>query len=175
DELKRLDAGAHFTGPDGDRYGARIPTLDQVLERFPNARFNIEMKVDGLELSLCDALRVHHALARSLVASASRERLARFREACPSVATSAALSEVLVFWGLANLGIAGSAPAPALQIPHSAPVFWPPIRWAAQRRGMVVQVFTVNEPGAMDSALRAGAHGVMTDRPDLLLERAGRE
>ena len=133
------------------------------------------MKADGLEHSLCDALRVHRALERSLVASASSERLVRFRDICPSVATSAALSEVLVFWGLANLGIAGSAPAPALQIPHSAPVFWPPIRWAAKRRGMVVQVFTVNEPEEMDLALRAGAQGIMTDRPDLLLERAGRE
>src|SRR5690606_6262340 len=48
DELRRLDAGYRFKGPDGGhafRGGScRIPRLAEVLEAFPSFGFNIEVK-----------------------------------------------------------------------------------------------------------------------------------
>ncbi len=178
EELKRLNAGARFTGLEGERYGARIPTLEDVLVRLPLARLNIEMKVDGLGEALCETLRAHDATGRVLVASADDERMERFRERCPNVATSATFEEVLQFWSLATVGIAARAPAQALQVPTSAgplPVFAAPLRWAASTRGVRLQLFTIDEPGRMQELLAQGAHGIMTDRPDLLLRALGRE
>ena len=47
-ELKRLDAGFRFLGPQGERThrerGVQIPTLAEVFEAFPSAAFNIELK-----------------------------------------------------------------------------------------------------------------------------------
>lgn len=178
DALKRLDAGATFTGLEGERYGARIPTLEEVLRGFPLLRLNIEMKVDGLEATLCETLEVHDAGDRVLVASADDARMRRFRERCPRVATSATFDEALEFWGLASLGIAGHPPAPALQLPPSAgplPVFSGPLQWAAASRGMVVQLFTIDDAEHMRVLLADGVHGIMTDRPDLMLRVLDRE
>jgi glycerophosphoryl diester phosphodiesterase len=45
---------------------------------------------------------------------------------------------------------------------------------AARRRGLYVDFWTVNDPAEMQMLIDAGASGIITDRPDLLLTVLGR-
>ena len=40
---------------------------------------------------------------------------------------------------------------------------------AAHRAGKLVQVWTINDPGQMEQLIGMGVDGIITDRPDVLL------
>ena len=174
--LQALDAAYRFGEEAGyplRGQGVHIPTLEHVLGRFESTRINIELKADDLEAPLCDLLLESRAAERVIVASISSDRLDRFRERCPKVATSASAREATRFWLLAQIGLAGPAPAPALQLADrigSMPVITSALVWAAQKRGLAIHVFTINDRMQMHQFLDRGVHGIMTDRPELLKE-----
>src|SRR5579884_3002013 len=103
DELRRLDAGYRFT-PDGGRtfpfrgQGIVVPTLREVLERFPGVRINIDLKesTPPREERLWALLQELGAEERTLVASGDQHApIARFRRLCGGrVATSASEPEI---------------------------------------------------------------------------------
>ncbi|MEM6732078.1 MAG: glycerophosphodiester phosphodiesterase family protein, partial [Myxococcota bacterium] len=67
DELRELDAAYRFQDASGHYphrgTGVRVPRLAELFERFPDSRFNIEMKADSLAQSL---LRVPLSIGRAL-------------------------------------------------------------------------------------------------------------
>jgi glycerophosphoryl diester phosphodiesterase len=143
-----------------------VPTMAELLERFPKARFNIDLKSDSSVRPLAELIDKSHAWDRVLVGSFSWRRLREFRRLSRRrVATSAAPIEVAAFrllpsgW-LADL-ITGRA-LQALQIPV--------------RRGWL----TLVTPGLVRRAHAAGKHvqirrlldggvdGLISDRTDTL-------
>ena len=57
----------------------RCPTLAELFDAFPDARFNIDLKSDGAVTALADFIAARDAWDRVLVGSFSRRRTARFR------------------------------------------------------------------------------------------------
>lgn len=154
--------------------GERAPLrLDAVLARFPDARFNLELKDESLDGArvLAQLLAELGAEERVLVASAHREVLEEFREACRgAVPTSASTSEVLDYRLCYLLGQSCASPFAALQLP---PLDWlglthPSFIRHAHDRGLVVHFWTVDDEARMRSLIAAGADGIMTNDPELL-------
>ncbi|WP_251519374.1 MULTISPECIES: glycerophosphodiester phosphodiesterase [Staphylococcus] len=102
DELKKLDAGSKFnaTHPEyaNEKYaGAKIPTLDEILERYgPNANYYIETKspdvYPGMEQDLLNTLNRHNMLTNQslknghvMIQSFSQASLEKMKRLNPSV------------------------------------------------------------------------------------------
>ena len=153
---------------------AAVPRLDEVLDAWPEIRFNIDVKADAGPEPTVDAVRRAGAAARVLLASFSDARLARIRGlAGPEVATSLGLRSV------ARLRAASLAGA-RLRLPPSVAAVQVPVRHGplrvvdrrflagAHRLGLQVHVWTIDDPAEMSRLLDLGVDGIMTDRIDVL-------
>lgn len=185
-ELRKLDAGFKFTTDHGRTFpyrgkGLRIPTLDEVLERFFDARLTIELKRtrDGVERVVAERLRRHHAEERVIVASHEHELLERFRRTAPEVATSFSKDEVREFLArLRNMELDGyRPPATAFQVPEYKGlrrIVSKSMIEAAHALHVEVHVWTVNEPLHIARLLDWGVDGIMTDDPARALANVAR-
>lgn len=184
-EIRELDAGYRFEDAAGTfphrGTGLTVPTLEEVLSAFSTARLILEMKEFTPELaaSLCEILDEDRATERVLVASFDHDSMLTFREACPTVATSATMREGLLLYQLNRMRLASlyRSPALALQIPErlgETRVVEPRLLELADAFNVKVQVWTVNDEADMKRLLDMGVHGIMTDYPDRLLRLMGR-
>lgn len=178
-EIKRLDAGYHFTEGEAHPYrgkGLQILTLDEVFREFPDVAVNVEIKEDlpGFEEAVEEVIRENGAKQRTLVAAGQHSIIKRFREVS-KISTSASEREIWTFYFTSKLHLEGifHPPYDALQIPvvyGGAKVATPRFIEAAHSRGVRVDVWTVNEPGEMNRLLDLGVDVIMTNRPDTLRE-----
>jgi glycerophosphoryl diester phosphodiesterase len=184
-QVRELDAGYRFTTDGGRSFpyrgqGLRIPTLEEVLVAVPHARLNLEIKQADPPMAgqLCALIRAHRSPTRVLVASFRDAVVREFRRACPEVATSATAGEAQRFLALQLLPSPAYVPrAKALQLPERlgrAPIITRPLLRAAHQANLQVHAFTVNDTAVMRRLLDDGIDGIVTDRPDLLLEMLGR-
>lgn len=185
-ELKRLDAAYRFSPDGGGTFpmrasGVSVPTLEEVFDAFPKARFNIEPKqaTPSLAEPLCRLVRERKMTDRVVVGSFSGSIIEDFRGKCGEVATSASPSEVGKFLTMYKSGLSESfSPAMhALQIPENLgglPIVTKEFVAAARARNLKVHVWTVNDTEAMRRLVEAGVDGIMTDYPDRLLTLLGR-
>lgn len=181
-ELERLDAGYWFS-PDGRSRpwrgkGLRIPRLEQVFALSPSVRVNVEMKQKGVGLprALWDFVEAHALHDRILIASADLTLARELRGLSRGrVATSASAPEVLELWAAARVGASRLVPAAydALQVPpyyYRLEVITERFVRAAHARGLQVHAWTIDDPDEMRRLLALGVDGLMSDRPDLLLD-----
>ena len=153
--------------------GRPLPLLAELLDAFPDVCFNIDPKSDAAVQPLVDALRPGDTLDRVCVASFSDRRLRWVRAALgPRVCTAAGPRELRT----ATYQTARSQPillpgVNVLQIPRIL-TRSPRVRVrgervdllaAAQRVGIPVHVWTVNDEREMDDLLARGVDGVMSD------------
>lgn len=153
-----------------------IPTLADLFEAFPDARFNIDAKSDAAVPLLADTIAQHAAQQRVCVASFGVRRVRQLRRLLGAgVPTAASAVEVgmtrLVPWLSRML----SSPAAALQIPatrrvagRQIAVVTPNLIAAAHRVGKLVHIWTVDEAPEMNRLIELGADGIFTDRIDTL-------
>jgi glycerophosphoryl diester phosphodiesterase len=175
-ELGRVDAGYRFAA--GGRFpfrgqGIGVPTLGQVLRRYPDRRVIIEMKVDTAAFGNAVAAEVRRASAADRVCLAGfGARSARAaRAALPEAACSASHGEVrlAVYLGWARCRV----PRPAFggyQVPEVAGrirVVSPRFIKDAHRSGLRVQVWTVDEEADAERLLDWGVDALITNRPDM--------
>ncbi|MCS6993324.1 MAG: glycerophosphodiester phosphodiesterase [Anaerolineales bacterium] len=185
-ELQALDAGYHWS-PDGGQtfpfrgQGITIPTLEEVFRAFPDLRMVIEIKKTERSMAqpLCDLIRRYDRQKRVLVASFHDQRMDEFRAVCPEVATSSARQETTAFVLLSKVFLNGllSPAYQSLQVPESSsgiPVMTPQFVRAAHARNLKVEPWTIDDPAQMRAYLAWGVDGIITDRPDLLLEVLGK-
>lgn len=152
-----------------------VPTLAELFDSFPGARFNIDVKSEGAVEALADFIDEREAWDRVLIGSFSGARLNAFRRRTAGrVATSAHPFEVAAFvispsGRLARLITRGRPKA--LQIPHKRGPITVASRWLVRRAhaaGLQVHVWTIDDPIEMNTLLDRGVDGIMTDRTDIL-------
>ncbi len=153
--------------------GEAVPTLAEVVDAFPDARFNLDLKADSAVEPLAAFVVERGLHDRVLVGSFSWRRLRRFRALVgPRVPTSAAPVEVAAYVLLPGRVARRLAPrVAALQVPHRLrrlPVTTPLLVRRAHRVGVQVHVWTVDDPDEMRVLLDHGVDGLMTDRTDVL-------
>lgn len=162
--------------------GEPVPSLDQLLAAFPDARFMMDLKDPAALPGLIRALRRHQAIDRVCLAGAGDRVQAHAREAAgPELATA-------VSWqSMARLAVAARIGAPlaglaAEREPRAAQFVHVPLRLGrlsvyrsrlvsmAHDLGLRVMVWTVDSAPVMHRLLDDGTDGVITDRPDILRE-----
>lgn len=174
DELARLDAGYHFEGFRGLAGG--VPTLTQVLERYPSASLIIELKVNEPELAhrTIDEVRAAGAIERVAIGSFGTRVLRAARAYEPRLVTGASREETrLALYRSRIHWPARHPPNDAFQVPElsgSTRVVSPRFVKHAHSRGIAVQVWTVNDAGDMRRLLDWGVDGLISDRPDIAVE-----
>jgi glycerophosphoryl diester phosphodiesterase len=180
-ELKRLDAGYRFTRDEGGTFpcrgeGIRIPTLEEVYDEFTEVPINVEIKGErpGIEEAVWRVIEAAGAEDRTLVVSESTPTIRRFREVSGGrVATASSSAELILFWLLSRLRLGGlSKPSyQALQGPETyrgLRIVTPELVRGAHKRGLRVDVWTIDHEPDMRRLLGFGVDGIMTDRPDIL-------
>lgn len=158
--------------------GALLLPLEDALDAFPRARFNIDVKSVGAVDAVAAAVRRTKAQRRVLVTSFSARRLQLTSNLVPEAARGAASSSIaaaLVGMSLrsrrmlhrALLGVS------AVQIPERAAgidLLSPARLRAFHRHVPEVHVWTINDPAKMAELLDRGVDGLVTDRADLAVE-----
>ncbi|WP_194291357.1 glycerophosphodiester phosphodiesterase [Cumulibacter manganitolerans] len=156
---------------------ATIPLLHELLDEFPQLRFNIDAKVAEVVVPLVQVIESRGAEARDRVclASFSDVRLRRIRILTGGkVATSMGPREVarLRMASFVRTSLRGlRLPGQAAQVPATTGG-----RRLVDRRfvesahslGKKVHVWTIDDPVQMVELLDLGVDGIMTDRPDVL-------
>lgn len=187
-ELRALDAGYAFTADAGASFpwrgqGVTVPTLRELLARFPLARLNVEAKTPEPPLAeaLVRVVREVGAVERVCIGSEHDEQGERLRallpEACHFLPREAASCHIMA------ARVEGATGCPegwdVADLPHR--IEGTDIAVVDRRtveylhgRGMAVFVWTVDEEEDMRALLAAGVDGIMTDRPDLLARVLGR-
>lgn len=174
-ELARVDAGCRFE--DGGTFpfrhqGVGIPTLADVLRRYPDTRIIVEMKVNTREMGEAVARDVRRAGAAERVCAAGygARSAASARAALPEMASSASHAEVrvAVYRSWARWPVR-RARYGAYQVPeHNGPIRIVSPRFIrdAHAAGLKVQVWTVDDEADMRRLLAWGADGLISNRPD---------
>jgi glycerophosphoryl diester phosphodiesterase len=153
----------------------QIPTLASLLERFPQARFNIDIKSDAAVRPLADLIRRTSSHDRVCIGSFNDRRMKSFRAAMDRAVATAHGPAAVVAARFAPLGrlaarVAG-LPGAAFQVPHRrgrVRVVTEEFVARAHAIGRPVHVWTVDDPDEMAELLDLGVDGIFTDRTDLL-------
>jgi len=169
--VRTLDAGARFSEKFG---GERVPLLAEVLAGTPATLLvNVELKCDraddrGLTAAAVAVVREAGAQRRVLFSSFNPLCLWRARSLAPEV------PRALLFERDSSFAMRHALAAPALGAlalhPESVLATPAAIRsW--RRRGYLVAAWTVDDPDRAQALRDAGATGIITNVPDLMLAR----
>ncbi|MET9668579.1 glycerophosphodiester phosphodiesterase [Streptomyces sp. NPDC006475] len=150
-----------------------LPLFEELLEEFPEARWNIDIKAEPALVPLVDLVRRAGAWDRVCIGSFSEGRVARaMRLAGPRLATSYGVRGV-VGLRLRSFGIPAAVRMGAVcaQVPESqGGVHVVDRRFvrSAHDRGLQVHVWTINDADRMAALLDLGVDGIMTDHLETL-------
>lgn len=175
DDVRSCDAGWGFVAPDGSRpfanRGIRVPTLDELLDAFPDVPINVDLKQRAPSMvdEVLALLRRRGDEGRVLLASFHPGTLRAVRASGYPGRTCLSFDEVLRVRGtpLALLRVAPPG-GNAAQIPVAfkglrldAPVF------LARCHALSIRVdyWTVDDPAEATRLVALGADGIMTDDP----------
>jgi len=152
---------------------AAVPRLDDVLDAWPQVRFNVDVKADSAIGPVVALLRRRQVADRVLLASFSDRRLAVLRRELPGLASSMGTREVARLWFASRTG-RRVRPHPAVVAAQVPPrhggvrVVDRRFLAAAHRAGLQVHVWTIDDPDRMNDLLDRGVDGIMTDRIEIL-------
>jgi glycerophosphoryl diester phosphodiesterase len=158
--------------------GQYFVSLAEVLNAFPAARFNIDIKSDAAVEPTVDAIIAAGAMNRVLIASFSDRRRKLAVTRLPGVATSASRRASGQAVAAARLGLVPPVRAAlrgvdAVQLPErfrGVRIITPRLVSTMHAAGVEVHVWTINDVATMERLLAMGVDGLVTDRADLALE-----
>lgn len=150
-----------------------VPLFEELLETFPETRWNIDVKAEAALLPVLDLIARTGAWDRICVGSFSEARVVRAqRLAGPRLATSYGTRGVLNLrlrsWGMPAALRRSAVAAQVPEVQSGVRVVDHRFVRAAHARGLQVHVWTVNEAEHMHRLLDLGVDGIMTDHIDTL-------
>ncbi len=151
-----------------------IPLLEDLLAAWPAIRVNIDPKHDTAVAPLIALIRRLGAQDRICIGSFSDKRIRQFQDAfdgrlCTSLGPSGVLKLKAAALGLPlRVSPAGCVQEPARA--RGMTIVDRRFVEAAERNGLQVHVWTIDERAEMNRLLDLGVHGLMTDRPRVLKE-----
>ena len=152
DELKSLDAGC----------GERIPTLEEVFENFAGrCGLVIELKEKGTEEKTVSLIKKHGLTKEVAVVSFRGDCIRAVRALDPAIATG-----LITVFGLGCVKKALSLGCRVVATNHR--FMTRRLASKAQKNGLFVCCWTVNDPKRGEKLADMGIDGVITDKPDLL-------
>lgn len=155
-----------------------IPTLAELLETFPEARFNIDIKAPGAVEPLVEQINAFRAQQRVCVGSFGIDRIMAFRRLMGSQVPTA-VSNAGVLWTakVPFLPTLVNDPGVAFQMPVSHDVAGHTVRLLthtmvarAHEAGKQVHVWTIDDAAEMNALIDLGVDGLVTNRIDTLRE-----
>ncbi len=149
---------------------APIPTLEELLGAWPDARVNIDCKTDASVPALVAALRRTNTLDRVCVGAFSDVRVRRLRSTLgPGLCTALGPGGVTQLrYGKMVKTSARTAQVPVRQGPLV--VITEKFVDRAHKLGLQVHAWTIDEAAEIERLLDMGVDGIMTDRPMVLRE-----
>ncbi|MGI9032618.1 MAG: glycerophosphodiester phosphodiesterase [Acidimicrobiales bacterium] len=154
--------------------GEPIPMFEDVLGSFPCIRFNVDAKADAAVGPMVAAVRRTGSQDRVCLGSFVDKRVRRIRSLTDGRVCTWMGRRDMLRMRMASVGVpTGAFRSPCVQVPVCKGVL--PIvdgRFVdgAHRRGVVVHVWTIDDPDQMGSLLDLGVDGIMSNRPSVLKE-----
>lgn len=151
----------------------RVPRLADVLSRYPDVGFIIEIKEPSHTLArkVVDLVREHSAVDRVALGSFHAAPLRLARELEPRIPTGASKPEIRVALYASYVGLAPRwASYRSLQVPERSRgrrVVSQRFVRAAHKAGVVVQVWTVDDEADMRRLIDWRVDALISDRPDI--------
>ncbi len=186
-EIKQIDAAYDWSPDDkGTEFpyrgqGITVPTLEEILQSFPDQPMNIEIKQESPSIGMpfCDLIRQYRMTDNVLVASFSQRTMDDFRRQCPEVTTSLTADETASYFyrHLLLVSETYSPPAAVVQVPEERSGFHiltSRFVTGAHARTLQVHAWTINEEADMQRMIDLGVDGIITDNPSRLLALLGR-
>ena len=145
-----------------------IPTIDELLEEFPDSFFNMDLKVNQIEEKVLKKINSHNALERVCLGSFNSKIIKKINSLEPKILTSMGISQVIMykFFQKKNL-------SKLIQIP----THWKGIKVITKKfidrlhnDGLKVHVWTINKETEMQSLIDLGVDGIMTDNASGLIK-----
>ncbi|SES66554.1 glycerophosphoryl diester phosphodiesterase [Oceanobacillus limi] len=187
EEIQSLDAATYFKDENGQNnylnQGVHIPTVEEIFTAIPDMRWNIEIKDSNdpklyrpIAEKLWVMIKNHNVEDDVLIASFDQAIIDMVQEISKDEAlVSGGRKEVTKFVGLHKFYLNGLywPSVEAVQVPTQEGSFNlmdKKLIRGANQIGMDVHYWTINEPETMQQLIELGADGIITDRPDLLLE-----
>ncbi len=166
-ELTQVDLG----------HGQTFSRLDDLLDAFPEARFNIDIKSLAAAEPAAAAIIRAGAIGRVLITSFNDRRRRAATDRLPGVATSASAPSFIVAFIAARLGLAGLSRrvlshVDAVQIPEKIAFLHTCTRRTVRifhSAGLEIHVWTVNDAAAIRRLFQHGVDGIFTDRADIAM------
>ena len=185
-ELQQFNFGYHFKDSNGQfafrKMNVMIPTIDEVMSKYSHQHpliIEIKNKSENGKVAaqkLLDLIQKHNIEDRVIIASFYDNVLKQFRSISDNkIITASTYSETAKYVLSKKLAL------PFLFKPQSAAVQIPlkakginlgksGFVKMAHKRDMIVHYWTINKPENMKKLINFGVDGIMTDRPDLLIE-----
>jgi glycerophosphoryl diester phosphodiesterase len=179
DEIRKADAGARFTAPDGSfpfaGRGLQVPTLAEVIDWLPEGiGLVVELKARGAVDGSVETLRdsAVRAAGRAYAISFDEAAIDRAHELDPELPTGYLLVPSQPF---------EPAMRWAVERGHTAVLPWDgdlgmdpaPMLAQAQAYGRRIGCYVVNDPQRMQHLAAYGVWGFVTDHPDVAREALG--
>ena len=145
-----------------------IPTIDELLEEFPDSFFNMDLKVNQIEEKVLKKINSHNALERVCLGPFNSRIIKKINSLEPKILTSMGISQVIMykFFQKKNL-------SKLIQIP----THWKGIKVITKKfidrlhnDGLKVHVWTINKEKEMQSLIDLGVDGIMTDNASGLIK-----
>lgn len=186
-EIKELDAGYNFKDLDGNYSfrgkGVKIVTVEEIFEAFPDYKMMIEIKddnpperMDEVISKLWELIDLYGMADKMVVTSFDQGIVDAFQKLSGNeVALGGGRSEVkqFVITSMISFQSLYNPYVHAFQLPlreGKIDLSKPYVIDNAHKRGMEVYYWTINDPETMEMLIQRGADGIITDRPDIMLE-----
>lgn len=186
EDFLSLDAGYNFVDIHGNYsyrgLGVYKPTLKEVFERFPNMKFMLEVKHtnpahlhDDIARELWSLIEEYNMENNVLVTSFDQKILSRFNEYAQGQVALGTGRQVAFNFVMSHKFFMRNLFQPTgdvIQLPRKNKYFnffTKSLIDGAHRLGLDIHYWTINEANTMREMIDLGVDGIITDRPDVLI------